>query len=219
MKSKGWDWENAEHSHWLLATEDSYYLAEKWKDKGYKHVLDLGTGLGRHAIHFAKKKFDVSAIDISEYGVSHLKSWSENEGLDIHISKGDMLSLPYNSNSMDCIFAYHVISHADSKSVKDILSEMVRVLRPDGEVFLSFCSKETGAFSDSNCPKVDDNTIICQDEGPEYGVPHFYVNVDDILTLLSNFEIEKIRHTDYCYLNGKKAIETNRYYYVNAILK
>ena len=54
VQSKGWDWENANQSAWLKPTEDSYYLWQVWKEKGYSKLLDLGTGLGRHAVHFAK---------------------------------------------------------------------------------------------------------------------------------------------------------------------
>jgi SAM-dependent methyltransferase len=214
---KGWDWKNANQSPWLKPTEDSYYLSNKWKEKGYKSILDLGTGLGRHAIYFSKQGFNVYAIDISEYGINHLNTWADNESVSVDTKIGDMESLPYKDNMFDCLFAYHVISHADSTGVKRVISEIKRVLRTGGEVLLSFCSKESWSFTESNFPKTDENTVINQLEGPEYGVPHFYCDLDDILNLLCDFEIEKIRHIDYCYMNSTK--QTNKYYYVNAILK
>lgn len=81
VESVGWDWENAEKTVWLRPAEDSYYLANKWKEKGYKYILDLGTGLGRHAIFFAQQGFNVSALDISEYSIEHLKTWAASENL------------------------------------------------------------------------------------------------------------------------------------------
>ena len=77
VQSKGWDWENVidtEYSVHLHPTEYGYYLAHKWKEAGYQSILDLGTGLGRHAICFAQSGLKVSAMDISEYGIQHLKS-------------------------------------------------------------------------------------------------------------------------------------------------
>ena len=74
VQSKGWDWEKADKTPWLEPAEDSYYLADKWKKKGYKHILDLGCGLGRHSVFFTRRGFEVSAVDISEYGVNHLKA-------------------------------------------------------------------------------------------------------------------------------------------------
>jgi hypothetical protein len=37
--------------------------------------------------------------------------------------------------------------------------------------------------------------------------------VDDILGLFANLTIEKIRHVDYCYLNGQK--QDNKYDYLS----
>ena len=45
VQSKGWDWENANQSAWLKPTEDSYYLSQVWKEKGYSKLLDLGIDL------------------------------------------------------------------------------------------------------------------------------------------------------------------------------
>jgi hypothetical protein len=51
-----------------------------------------------------------------------------------------------------------------------------------------------------------------EDNGVLYKA-HFFADVEDILGLFANFTIEKIRHVDYCYLNGKK--QDSKYYYLN----
>jgi SAM-dependent methyltransferase len=217
VQSIGWDWENADRAHWLKPTDTGFYLANKWKESGYETVLDLGSGLGRHAICFARHGLKVSAMDISEYGIRHLQSWAANEHLQIDACVGDMLSLPYEDKSFDCVFAYHVISHSDTAGVKKIMQEIERVLRPQGEVLLSFCSKETTLFAESLFPKLDENTLICQDE-PEIGAPHFYVDLPGILDLLSNFSIELVKHTEYCNLDISSR-QKEMYYYVSAVLR
>jgi len=213
VESRGWDWENANQSPWLKPCEDGTFLAYKWSNMGSQKVLDLGTGLGRHAILFAQQGLEVSALDISEYGINHLKGWAENEGLNIDAVVGDMLALPYDDNSFDCVFIYHAISHGDTTGVKKIISEIERVLRPGGELFTSMCSKDAFEFEKAGFPKLDENTVVNTDEGPEKGVPHFFANVDDILELFSNFDIERIKHTDYCYMNSKKL--DCKYYYIS----
>jgi SAM-dependent methyltransferase len=216
-QSIGWDWENVSNSRWLKPTDTGLYLAHKWKESGYKTVLDLGSGLGRHAVCFAEHGLKVSAMDISEYGVRHLQSWAAKENLNIHACVGDMLSLPYEDKSFDCVFAYHVISHSDTPGVKRIIKEIERVLRPHGEVLLSFCSKETTLFKELLWPKLDENTLICQDE-PEKGAPHFYVDLPGILDLMSHFSIELVRHTEYCNLDMTSKLK-ELYYYVSAALR
>ena len=129
----------------------------------------------------------------------------------------DMLSLKYNVNAFDCIFAYHVISHTTSNGIIKIIDEIKRVLRPDGEIYLSLCSKDTWSFKDAGFPKLDDNTIIKDEEGAEKNIPHFYVNIDDILRLFKDFEIYNIRHIDDCYFDG--AIRNSKHYFITAKLK
>lgn len=118
VDSKGWEWEKANQSPWLKPTEDSYYFANKWSQLGFKKVLDLGAGLGRHPISFAQQGFNVLAIDLSDYGMNNLKEWADKENLNVDIKVGDMMALPYADNSIDCVFAYHVISHTDTMGAR-----------------------------------------------------------------------------------------------------
>ena len=199
IRSKGWDWDNvhpSDYSFHISPTEYGYFLAHKWREAGRQTVLDIGTGLGRHAVCFAKNGLKVSAMDISESGLRHLRSWAENENLTIDVKAGDMLFLPYADSSFDCVFAYHVLSHSDTAGVKQAIREIERVLKPNGEVFLSFSSKETTDFVEEKYPKTDGNTMLWP-EGPEKGEhPLYYVNLPDIMALLANFRLESIKHTE-----------------------
>jgi len=214
-KELNWESEKSNHNVHLQPVDNCYFLAHDWKEKGYETILDLGSGLGRHAIFFAKHGFTVSALDLSEYGVNYLKIWADNENLNIDVKLGDMLSLDYPDNSFDCVFAYHVISHTDSIGIKKIISEIERVLKPGGEVYLSFISKVSNFYLTPDVERIDENTIICNQE-PEIGVPHYYADLNDIVNLLQNFNLGSIKHTEYCNFN----IETkNFFYYVSATIK
>jgi len=173
--SKAWDWNKESSPVWLQPSEESYFIAQKWKDKKIKKVLDFGCGRGRHSIYFAKQGFHVSAFDLSEESTEYLRAWAERENLSVGIKTADMLELPYDDNSFDAIFAYHVISHTDSAGIKKIIREISRVLKIGGEIYITLCSKETWSFKDAGYPKLDENTVIKTDEGPEKGIPHFYV--------------------------------------------
>ena len=43
-----------------------------FKERGYKKILDLGCGTGKHSIFLARKGFSVYATDISETGNKYL---------------------------------------------------------------------------------------------------------------------------------------------------
>jgi len=219
VQSKGWDWETVNEAYratHLKPTEDCQHCAEIWKDIGYASVLDLGAGLGRHSICFAKNGLNVSAIDISESGIKHLQSWATTENVKIETQIGDMLYLPYADSSFDCVFAYHVISHSDTSGIKKIIKEIERVLKPNGAVYLSFSSKGTDAFIEALRPKVDENTMFWEG-GPDIGgSPIFYASISDIAELLSNFTINKIFQREFCNNDADGSNRKSEYHYVSA---
>jgi len=218
VNREGFNWAN-----WATPNLEVYdtclSTAIQWKEAGHKDLLDLGAGLGQNAIYFARQGFSVSTIDLSDYAMQYVKNWAENESLTLTAHVGDMHSLPYENNSFDCIYAYHVISHTDSEGIKKVISEIERILRPGGEVYLSFCSKESTVFRDKRWPRFDENTQISQHEA-EMGIPHFYANLMDIKELLANFDVKGIKHTEYCSLNNcSDDRDKEKFFYITAGLK
>lgn len=212
--SNSWDWDKvSERRYWTEPSDESYYYAEKWKREGRKKILDLGCGLGRHSLLFARYGFQVTALDSSQKAIDHLSRMVEAEGLDIACDVGDMHELPYGNDSFDCIFAYLSVSHTDSKGILKILSEIRRVLVSEGSLFFTLCSKDTWSFTDADYPHIDENTLV-KTEGAEAGLPHFYVDMDDITSLTSGFELVRVRHIDDCYYGGER--HNSKHYFIEA---
>lgn len=216
VDSKEWNWELEKNNIWLEPCEESYYYSKKWRREGRQSLLDLGCGLGRHSILFSKEGFKVTATDLSEYAINHLNEWQNREGLDIRTICCDMKKLPFADNAFDCIWSYHVISHTDTEGFQVILKEVQRVLKPNGVIYLTLCSKETYSYHNEFNQRIDDNTVIKMQEGPEKGIPHYFVDLDDILRLFNGFDLRKIRHIDDCYYNHFR--QTSKHYYIEAIL-
>ncbi len=208
------DWNRVEDkAQWLTPCEESYYYAEKWRSEGRKSVLDLGCGLGRHSVLFAKYGFKVTALDISDDALDFLKNYSRKQRLDIACRKADMEAMPFADDAFDCIFAMHSAGHADTEGMKRVMAEIRRVLKPNGSVFMTLCSKETWTYAESGLPKTDSNTVI-KTEGAEQGVPHFFADKEDIKALFSGFELVKVRHIDDCF-DGKKW-KNMKHYFIEA---
>ena len=130
VESKGWRWEivkDDESSVWKNPSMESYYLLNRWKTQDKIEFLDLGCGLGRHSVLFGKNGFHVQCFDISEEAIERTEAWAESEGLTFEYKTGDMLDLPYVNESVDCIMCRNVISHTDTKGVKQAISEVGRV--------------------------------------------------------------------------------------------
>lgn len=218
VQSKGWDWNAQNDGIWHEPCEESYFFAERWKREGRRTVLDLGCGLGRHSLLFAKYGFEVSACDISEVAVEQTAKAAKTLGFDIKTTQCDMLELPYADNSFDALFSFLVISHTDTEGFRKVLSEIKRVLSPGGSVFLTLCAKDTWSFCEAGFPKLDENTVIKDNDGPEKDVPHFYVDLDDVIKYFGeDFTINSIRHIDNCYAHER--IQNSRHYYIYAQLK
>ncbi|MFZ2537964.1 MAG: methyltransferase domain-containing protein [Oscillospiraceae bacterium] len=199
--TKAWDWSKNTDNQWLVPSIDSAYLAENWKSKGFNNFLDLGCGLGRHSIYMASHGFSVSAVDLSDYGVEYLKTWAEKENLTIKTEVCNMLSLPFEDNSFDCIMAYNVIYHTDTKGFIKSLSEINRVLKPNGELFITLISKNTYSYKRAeNYKRVDENTILRDEHETEKNVPHFYTDIEDIKKLFSDWKFEHLPK-EFCEYN------------------
>jgi len=56
-------------------------------------LLDLGCGTGRHVVHFARKGFDVTGIDLSVYMINEASEKLRRERLTAELVHGDMLTL------------------------------------------------------------------------------------------------------------------------------
>ena len=192
VESKGWNWKivNEESAQiWKNPSIESYYLLNRWKSQGKKEFLDLGCGLGRHSIQFAQNGFNVFSFDISQDAIEKTREWAKKEQLNLDYKIGDMLNLPYNNEQFDCILCRNVISHTDTEGMKNVIKELNRVMKKGAECYLTLGSKDTWGFKQTDWPLVDENTRLRMEEGPEYKVPHFYVDYNLVKELFREFEI------------------------------
>ena len=201
IQSKSWDWDIVTQDFWNYPSEDVFYYLEHWKKIGFKNILDLGCGLGRHSIFFAENGFEVHSFDLSENGLEKFVDKIKNEKLNIHIKLGDMLSLPYEDNYFDCLLAYHSIYHTDPIGMKKVIFEIYRVLKKNGEAFLTFNSKNNPTFTKNTNEKVDENSIV-KTEGTEKGIPHYYADLENLKYVLEKFKIIKIRQIEDIWEDG-----------------
>ena len=210
VKSQGWNWQIVSDEFadvWKNPAPESFYLLYRWKNQHKKSFLDLGCGLGRHTILFASNGFDVSAFDISENAIERTDKWAKELGLSINIKQGDMLNIPFEDESMDCILCMNVISHTDTKGTYKIADEIKRVLKSGGECYLTLGSKETWGYK-QNWPVVDENTKLRDEQGPEYMVPHFYADHDLIFKIFKDFDIVGVKHIGTYYIHDGQKYES-----------
>lgn len=187
--TKEWNWEKNDDDKWLIPSEEIYYLNNRWKKLNFNKFLDLGCGLGRHSLYMAENGFDVTAFDLSEYGLNNLKELSKAKNLQINTVCGNMLELPFKDDTFDAIMSYQVIYHTDTNNFIKALNEVKRVLKKNGEFFVTMISKNSESFKNSSKhEKLDENTIMINNAKTENNVPHMYVNIDDIKNIFEKWK-------------------------------
>jgi SAM-dependent methyltransferase len=93
-------------------------------------LLDAGCGSGVHYRNLAPRVRQAVGVDLSMSMLAHLPRPGVN---------ADVGSLPFRGECFDKILCFGVLQYALDESHADTLvTELLRVLRPDGRVFLGF---------------------------------------------------------------------------------
>jgi 2-polyprenyl-3-methyl-5-hydroxy-6-metoxy-1,4-benzoquinol methylase/ribosomal protein S27AE len=98
-----------------------------------KFVLDAGCGAGRFAEVALELGGRVIAVDASSAIYAAQENLSHREALFI---QSDIASIPLRSKSVDFIYCIGVLQH--TQNPKDIVIELMRILKNKGELVISF---------------------------------------------------------------------------------
>ena len=186
-----WNWNNNKNCYWDTPSEEAYYLAAKWCAEPGKKLLDIGAGIGRHALFFAKQGIEVTALDISSNGLNIIRNKADTMGLTIRTIAADMHSIPLENECFDYIVAYHSIYHTDYSGLTKIIKEMHRLLKKGGEIFLTLLSENDSEFI-THHKESDNKTLIKREEEGTF-LTHLYLNENDIRQLFHEFTIIRIK--------------------------
>lgn len=159
-------------------------------EAGARTALDLGCGVGRHALYLASIGYQVSAIDASSAGVDHTRDCAKAAGFDMTFDVAPMTDLPYEDEAFDYVLSWNVIYHGDATVVGKSIAEIRRVLKPGGIYQGSMLSKRHNHFGQGI--EVAPNTWSHDVGDPEKAHPHFYTNAGELISMFNGFEIFKL---------------------------
>ena len=106
-------------------------LLGSWLQAKHARILELGCGTGRLST-FASIATDASMASLA---VARMRNPATN------FAAADAEQLPFTSNSFDAVFAFHLLMHLESNSIRKIFAEAARVLRPGGLMIADIASK------------------------------------------------------------------------------
>lgn len=186
-----WEWNKTiGNKYWEEPASEMYFLAEKWYSTD-KTLLDIGAGIGRNAIYFAKCGYTVTALDSSQDGLNHIKEKCDFCGLKINLVNSDMHILPFADESFDSVIAFHSIYHTDMEGLRQVIKEIRRVLNPGGEMYITLLSTEDSEFKEK-ISEAKNQVLIKQEEEGSF-LKHVYLREENVFELFSDDEIQFVK--------------------------
>lgn len=119
----------------------AYYI-EKYLKDGDK-ILDIGAGAGEYSLYFARKGYEVSALELADANIAAFKKkLTPDDSIDL--VQGNALDLSrYADNSFDIVLLlgplYHLKNDVDKQKC---ISEAKRVCKDGGKIFFAFISND-----------------------------------------------------------------------------
>ena len=183
---QSWDhgWGRAEtRAKWSEPEPAVTDLVPALRERGAQRVLDVGTGIGRHALAYARAGFDVVAVDASATGLAELRGAAESDGLRVSTEQAAFTALPVDDASVDHVLAWNVLYHGDADVVRTAFLECRRVLQAGGTVQLTMLSKRHRAFGVGR--EIRPDTFVDDASASDKDHPHFYVDATTLTAMFS----------------------------------
>jgi tellurite methyltransferase len=191
-----WDrrWADAENwTQWLKPEEKVVEAIPLLKDHGVRRVLDIGCGMGRHAIYLSQQGFEVTGLDASASGIDFARNAAAQAELTIDLHIGDFTALPFQDENFDFALAWNVLYHGDGEIAKTAFREIRRILSPGGLVLATMISQRHHRYGDGR--EIRPDTFIVDDDD-EKAHAHFYSDDRALLDLLEGFQILQLEDRD-----------------------
>jgi SAM-dependent methyltransferase len=111
-------------------------------------VLDVGCGIGRHCVEFAREGHKVIGVDYSAYFLQQAKLRADTYGVQVDFRRTDMREMDFSAHcdlalSLYSSFGYFVRPEDDVR----VLEKIYRSLKSGGKFVMEIGSKETIARS------------------------------------------------------------------------
>lgn len=124
-------------SHSPLAEADVAFCEQAFPAPG--RLIDLGCGTGRLALHFAKRGYNCTGIDLSEHMLACAQSKADSQGLKVEWLKANLANdLPLPSASFDyaaCLFSTLGMIRGEANR-RGVVANVARILTTKGRFVL-----------------------------------------------------------------------------------
>lgn len=169
-------------------------MADLLAASGRRRVLDIGCGLGRHAVYLAARGFEVTAVDNAPAAISACQQNLSEAGLSAAVVHMEMTDLHSLEGEFDGAAAVMVIHHARRATLARIIDHITQKLAPAG-LFVW----ETATPKHFHCGRgkeIEPGTWVNPDH-PEGPIPHHYATEEEVRELLGEYDILSLHEHEF----------------------
>lgn len=141
-------WFSEKASGWLLKTIKKEARRNGINNKDME-IIDLGAGSGEFLLDLGKSfNAKVSGMDISEERVASASEKYQN----INYFQGLLNNIPVEDNRFDIVVSTQTVEHLLNEDLEESFSEMARILKPGGMLFITTRFNEDLSLGWKVCP-------------------------------------------------------------------
>jgi tellurite methyltransferase len=177
--------DDGNHAWWEKPAPEVLDLIRSLSPEHQPNVLDLGCGLGRHAIAFGLAGFSVTATDASAEAVKHLADWAGRLQLSIHTKVSDVLDGTLPSGFFDVVVSYNVLYHGTRDRFMARVERVGCLLKPKGVFFFTCPSREDGKYGFGG--QIAPHTFKCE-KSVAPGDVHYFADERALDEMLRGFD-------------------------------
>ncbi len=127
-------------------------------------VLDVGCGLGLHALELARRGYLVVGMDLSLPMITRAAEEAQQEGLRINFMHADIREMTWNGMFDAVICIGTSFGFFDDETNRDLLSRMSQALKPGGRLLLDVVNRDYVVRSQPNLVWFEGDGCVVMEE-------------------------------------------------------
>lgn len=189
--------EDARLNHSQAARVEFYTnvrFIEQYLKTGDK-ILDIGAGAGEYSLHFARRGYDVSAVELSPRNIADFQK-KLRPGDNIGLHQGNALDLGmFPDKSFDIVLLFGPLYHLEAEADRlRCIAEAKRVCKDEGKLFFAFIGNDMVIMTEM---VYDQSYLLTGDYDKESfrldNFPFVFHTVDDARALLEKGGVKILR--------------------------
>lgn len=127
-------------------------------------VLDVGCGLGLHAIELARRGYLVVGLDLSLAMITRAAETAQQQGLKINFLHADIREIAFDGAFDAVICMGTTFGFFDDEANRDVLNRLYQALRPGGRILLDVVNRDYVVRWQPNLVWFEGEGCVCMEE-------------------------------------------------------